>query len=543
MTTTPPVPGDAPGVPDDASDVPDPVPDAASDPVPDVALDRIRASDPAGTAEPDLERLRAVVADRTTGAAAAGARADGAVVSDRDAVSELATARAARATGRRRGGWVQVAAAVAGLAVIGGGSWALGRLGQTPVAAPVSLGGSSVSGTDSRSALGAAAPVGGAAIGSAGTAVAPSFVGPGFGERTVFVGSGLSAGGASGTVWGFDPASVYTRDTVAKAASVLGVSGTPSQQGGAWVVGPQDGTGPTVLVQPDGLASLSYNDPTRSPWACLKSAPDTPDASVGSGGSGVASPAIKPAPGPQPTVGTAVPAPPQLAPGYPCATTTPSVPAPTGDAATAEARGLMSSLGVDPGAYRFAVQANEPVQTIATQVTASQVLDGQLTGVQWSFTLLADGVQSLNGALAPVVDLGTYSLISPADAVARLGDPRFGAGYGSVRPLAMGASSGPATGPVPALGGATAALGGATASPGNGTAVPQRTVPPAPRAGSSIPWPVRTVTLTSSRRGLGMTTLADGAVLLLPSYELGDGSGSSWSTIAVADDRLDFSPR
>jgi hypothetical protein len=506
VTTNPPVPGD----------VPDAVPGLA----PDDAFDRVRAADPASTVEPDRARLRAAVAARALGADAA----------DDPAVIELATARAER-VGRRRHAWVPVAAAVVGLSVIGGGGWALGRLGQAPVAAPVSLGSSSIAGADARSAGEPAAPAGGAAVGSGPATVSPTFVGPGYGERTVFVGSGLSTSGTSGTVWGFDPASVFSRDTVAKAASVLGVTGAATQQGGTWVVGPQDGSGPTVQLQPDGLASLSYSDPTRSPWACLKSAPDRPDATVGSG---AAAPAITSGPAPEPTVGTAVPAPPQITPGYPCATTTPSTPAPTGDAATAQARTLMSSLGVDPGAYRFEVQASTPAQTTATQVTASQVLGGQLTGVQWSFVLVADGVQSLNAELAPVVKVGTYSLVSPADAVARLGDPRFGAGYGSVRPLALGSSSGSATGPVPALGVATAA-------PGIATAAPRPTVPPAPKAGSSIPWPVRTVTLTSSRLGLGMTTLSDGAVLLLPSYELSDSSGSAWSVIAVADDRLDFS--
>jgi hypothetical protein len=67
-------------------------------------------------------------------------------------------------------------------------------------------------------------------------------------------------------------------------------------------------------------------------------------------------------------------------------------------------------------------------------------------------------------------------------------------------------------------------------------------VPATPSAGESIPWPVQTVTLTASRLGLGMTTLANGAVLLLPSYELSNAEGSTWSVIAVTDDRLDFSP-
>ena len=190
-----------------------------------------------------------------------------------------------------------------------------------------------------------------------------------------------------------------------------------------------------------------------------------------------------------------------------------------------------SALGVDAGGYRIEVQKDQG-QPTATYVTASQILDGQLTGVQWSFTLVADGVQSLYGSIAPVVDLGAYSLISPADAVKRLGDPRFDSGYGRVMPLATDS----------ARGAASAGTSSGTASSGVATAAPEPTVPATPTAGESIPWPVQTVTLTASRLGLGMTTLESGAVLLLPSYELSNAEGSTWSVIAVTDDRLDFSP-
>ncbi|PVU83260.1 hypothetical protein DDP54_09950 [Cellulomonas sp. WB94] len=502
-----------------------PVPDDSS--VPDEALDRVRAADPAATAEPDQARLRAAVADRAAAAAAAEGDVHGSGV-----VTELAPARVAR-TGRRRGAWIQVAAAVVGLSVIGGGSWALGRLGQAPVAAPISLGsgsseGGAVTAVAPRAASGAAAADSAAGMGTS------KLIAPWYGGRTVFTGSGLSTDGATATAWGFDPASVYSADAAAHLASVLGVSGTPSQTWGAWVVGVQDGTGPTVQLSPDGLASFSYYDPSRDPWACVKSAPDVPSGSTEPGAAGSATgdtapaPAAEPAigaatPGSEPTLGTAVPE--QLDPSYGCATTS-AAPAPTGDAAIAQARELMGSLGVDAGGYRFEVQADQG-QPTATYVSAGQLLDGQLTGVQWSFTLLADGVQSLYGSLAPVVDLGAYALISPADAVARLGDPRFGAGYGGVMPLATDTASG--------------ASSSDDRSSSVATAAPEPTVPTTPTAGGSIPWPVQTVTLTTSRLGLGMTTLDTGAVLLLPSYELGNAEGSTWSVIAVTDDRLDFS--
>lgn len=455
---------------------------------PDEPFDRLRAADPSASATPDLARMRASIAGpsdaQTTGA-----------------VDELAAARARRRPAR----WLQVAAAVAGIAVIGSGGFALGRQdGSSPAAAPISL-------SDAAAGMDAAAE----SSGAAGTAQAPGAADSArslttdkmassvwWGGRTVFTGAGLSTEGGSATAWTFDPSAVFSQETAARVAAALGVAGSPTEQWGAWSVGPQDGTGPNVQLQPDGLASVSYYDPQRDPWACVQSAPDSPDSS-GTTTDGTTTDGAEPA---------------EIDPTYGC--TFAEGPAPAADVALAAARDTMTALDVDPAGYELEVVADSGMQA-ATMVSAYQVLDEQRSGVTWSFTVVADGVQSLYGSLAPAVELGTYALVSPAEAVERLGDPRFGSSYGGVMPLAedsMRTMEGEAT-DMPA---------------------PTATVPPTLAAGSAIPWPVSSVTLTTSRLGLGMTTLADGATVLVPSYELGSDDGSTWSVNAVAEDRLDF---
>jgi len=348
--------------------------------------------------------------------------------------------------------------------------------------------------------------------------------------RTVFTGSGLSTTSGTATAWTFTPSAVFSQETAARVAAALGVTGAPSQPWGAWSVGPQDGTGPSVQLQPDGLASVSYYDPTRDPWTCVKSAPDR----IGGASTGAAGPAgdagVAGSTGAAGAAGTTEVAPPLVEvpapspglvdPGYGCQQQ--GAPAPTGDAAIGLARDTMTALGVDPAGFELEVVA-DPGQATVTSVTAYQVVDAQRTGVTWSFTLVASGVQSLNGSLAPLVELGTYAIISPADAVGRLGDARFGTSFGGVMPMA---------GDVPA---------GVRASSAEGSVpAPAPTVPSALTAGAAIPWAVESVTLTTARLGLGMTTLTDGTTVLVPSYELGSADGSTWSVIAVADDRLDF---
>ncbi|MBB2924678.1 hypothetical protein [Cellulomonas cellasea] len=510
--------GDATGA--TADDAARRAPDAAGDPrssaphepVPDAAFDRVRAADPAASTVADLPALRQAVTARAA--------------ADASGVRDLGAARDARAA-RRPARWLQVAAAVAGAAVIGSGAYALGRGdAPTPAAAPVTL----------DPAGRAAAPASGAESMAMDQSVADTkMIAPGFWGRTVFTGSGLSEEGGSARAWTFDPASVFSQETAERVAGVLGVEGGATRQWGAWTVGAQDGTGPNVQLQPDGLASLSYSDPTRDPWSCVRSAPETPDVGRAEPGTdaGAAEPGTDVADPDGPATsgsadGAVGPDAPALAP---CA---PEGSAPSGDDASAQTRDLLGRLGVDASGYELEV-ASDPGQPAATTVYAHQVLDGQRSGVSWSLTFVADGVQALYGSLAPVVELGEYDVVSPAAAVERLMDPRFGSSPMGVMPLAGQARAALEQPMV-----ATEDLDAAVSPDGAGQ---EPTVPPLTPAGSPVSWPVQEVTLTSARLGLATVAQADGSSVLVPSYELTDDEGSAWSVVALTDDGLDFAAR
>ena len=66
---------------------------------------------------------------------------------------------------------------------------------------------------------------------------------------------------------------------------------------------------------------------------------------------------------------------------------------------------------------------------------------------------------------------------------------------------------------------------------------PRDARPPAAR------WRGRCRRSRSSRpaSGVALTTLPTGASVLVPTYELADADGVTWSVIAVVDDQLDFS--
>ncbi|WP_456826757.1 hypothetical protein [Cellulomonas sp. P5_E12] len=451
-----------------------------SAPEADVAFARLQAADPAAGTEPDLASVLAAVSARTE------------VELATHPADELAARR-----NRRAPRWLTVAAAVAGVAVVAGGSYAYGLNSSADpetitAAPPISLAGAD----DGR---GAVAPE--TASMAAGAADSAKLMYPWYGGRTVFTASGLSTDGGAGDAWGFDAAGTFSQETIVQAAAVLGVPGQPRQEYGSWSVGTNDGTGPSVSLSPDGLASLSYYDPTRDPWNCVRSAPDSIETPASDAAGGVAMP--------EPAIDKGE-----------CTT---SDPAPTGDTAIGQAKDTFAALGLDTAAFQYAA-STDPASPQVTNVTASLVVDGQQTGVTASATIVADGVQSLYAPLAPIVELGSYDVVSPTAAVARLGDPRFGiTGGGGVMPLAAEgmratddsvASAGPSSDP---------------------------TVPATPAAGDPIAWPVQQVTLVSARLGVALTTLPTGASVLVPTYELADADGVTWSVVAVVDEQLDFS--
>lgn len=485
-------------------------------------LARLRSADPAASSSPDLAALRGVVGARLAGtggataADTAGAVAtveseeDVEVVDGRGRVTPPVDELAER---RRRTGWpLRVAAVAAGALVIGGGGgYAIGAAGgggagSTSEPAIVVADPGAGGGAGGGAATGMALPEGADTLARGGEDMAMSW--PGWGWRTVFTGSGLSADGGTARAWAFDPATAFDAESVADAAAALGVSGEPRQEGLAWVVGPTDGTGATVQVYGDGTAALSYYDPAKDPWFCA----------VAGGGadSGGAEERASDGDATDPAEPSVEPLPVEPVPVEPCQERDLG-PAPQGDAAEAQLRDVLAALGEDPAAYELVAEDGGDERW--SYVTAHQVVDGQRTGLAWGASFTGAGLQSLNGSLADLVDLGEYTVVSAQEAVERLGDPRFGSGGG----------------PVAWREGAPAVDDGVSVSPEGPGELPRP-----PSAGSVVPWPVTEVTITEARLGVAMHTVPGGAALLLPTYELTGSDGSIWSVLALAEQHLDL---
>lgn len=439
---------------------------------------RLRAADPARDAVADPVALRAAVDARLAADAAAAGAPD-----------ELSAARE-----RRRMTWLpRIAGIAAATLVVGGGGYALGAQNEAPAltAAPMIELASDGAGGQDAAAESSVAGGGAPAVGPMASAAADERVAGmswwGWG-RTVFTSSGLSEAGGSGRAWALDATGVVNEATVTAAAAALGVAGTAQQLDGTWMVGPNDGTAASVSMYPDGTGSLSYYDPAKDPWSCGV-------VTMQEGGDAATSDLVEPGGCEQRDLG----------------------PAPSAEDAASRLRDLLGALGVDAAGYELVSEDWSDAQW--TYVTAYQVVDGQRSGLSWSATFTGAGLHSLYGSLAPLVELGEYDVVSPAEAVERLGDPRFGAGGGPIAWAQDAVARSEMVEPMPVT----------------------PTVPPAVTPGSQLSWPVAEVTIVSARLGVAVHTQADGAVVLAPTYELTSADGGVWSVIAVVDEALDMS--
>jgi hypothetical protein len=466
------------------------------------------------------------------------------------------------------------------------------------------------------------------------------------GQNLEFRDAGLSTATGHADVWAFDPAAVLTSAAVRQAAEAFGLAGEPTAGVQAWTVGPADGSGPALTISADALASLSYLDPSLG---CVAAEPPDARATIQpvpaepAGGRPTAQPVPAEPPGGRPTAQpvpveppgglyTAEPAPAepaaapgpaatQLAPAEPAAARgladgpavgRPAVTGSTGDGADGSGprdagspsdgptalcagsapdlptaitrvRALLAALGVNVDGA--AVSGSQDGLTTIIQVQPR--VDGMAVDLSWSVTLVGDRVQSAWGPLAPLVDLGSYPLISPAQAVVRLSDPRFGwpgMPVGLAPASTVGAAGGTTAG---STGGTTAgSTGGTTAGSAGGTTVGSTPAPtvgsaggttagpadtatrgsagestvgieprvtasgpapdqsvsvaPLPRPGARLAWPVRKVSLDQAELIAQPSTLGGGATVLLPTYRLTDTEGGTWQIAAVAEDALDL---
>lgn len=441
----------------------------------DPAYERLSADDPAVAAEPDLVVIKAKVdAAILASAAGPGATADTAPTTQAPVV-DLAAQRAARRPAR----WLQVAAAAVGVVAVGGGAFIAGQhTSTTPISADapsVSQNSGLVSGPAGTSAPEGPSGAGGFAAGAqvegadkTSADSARSMAGPGSGGRTVFTSSGLSDAAGSGQAWGYDAASTFSAETAARLAAALGVSGDPTLDYGSWHVGSLDWTAAALDLSSDGTTSFYFSDPAFNPWVENSS-----------------------------TTGA------------------------TPEAATAALTDAMTALGVDPAGFTITVDDTQDPHVTSVSATSVQAA-GAWAGT-WSAAVTTDGLYSLNGSLAPLVDLGTYAVVSPQVAVERLGDERFGAAQDF---SAYDGGADPATRDM------------LTVLPDDPAAIP--TLPGTPAPGAAFAWPVANVTITAATLGTSTYYQTDGSITLLPTYTLTGSDGSAWTVLAVADAHLNF---
>lgn len=457
----------------------------------DRAVERMRAADPAAGATPEEDRLVELTVQR---------RGD-----------ELADRRA-----RRSPRWAAVASVAAAALVVGGGAgYGLGRSAEEPAPSADTDTVGLARGDAAHEELAMSAPM------SADRMMLPGFGG----ERTVFTAQGLGQDAGTATAWAFDGASVFGEEAVLRAAEVFGVEGEARLEGG-WAVGSADGSGPTLSIGPDAAVSVFYNDPALYELGADVSPMPLPEphsgVDDGGGEDGSASGAVE---GDQPTAAPDEPIevePEPLgviepAPGADPAQE-PAV-APGGEAPEGPAGLLyetLAALGLDPEGAEYSTQEHWAGEQ-ATTVHAHQVVGGTRTGFSWHADVVDGEVLGFSGPLAPLVELGDYDVVSPTEAVERLGDPRFGGSVVWRDEMDI----------MPAL-----------PEPSGRSWDDPPAAPPA--AGSAIPWPVADVTIVSAEPALTEQYTADGASLLVPTYELSDADGRTWSVLAVADHELAF---
>jgi hypothetical protein len=422
-------------------------------------LERLRAADPAAGVEGRDGFADEVVARATSADAPAAA-----------SVTDLGAERA-----RRQAGWLQVAAVAAGLVIVGAAGYGIGTTtgGASNLAAgaapPISLQGADGSGVPEQ---GMGVPEGPVATDMKAAGPDAMIWPPYGGGRNTFSASGLSAEEGTALAYGYDARAASNADTIAELAVALGVEGTPQLVDGSWTVGPQDGTGPSVGVSLDGTLGFWYSDPSLNPWEC----PASPDGSA-----------------------------------EPCE---PTGELPSEQAAIDALRSLLASTGRDAAAYEFTSETWEGAVTRTAQ--AWPVVDGQRIDQAWSVEVSDEGIVSASGALAELVELGDYPVVSEQQAFGRLSDPRFGAQM-TIMPAAL------------RDGAVTTEEWVAPTEP-----------PAAPTPGTEVSWPVNDVEIVEARLGLASQWQPDGSVLVVPAYEFTDADGGAWSVIAVADSELDF---
>lgn len=347
-------------------------------------------------------------------------------------------------------------------------------------------------------------------------------------------GDSLSTAGGRGHVYRLDLAG-SPESVLRNAAAYFGVSGEPQKTqyfDAAWpsyVVGPEDGSAPSITVSWTGTGSWWYNNPLAYPeQKCLH------EHRVGKGKNAYIE----------------------------CAEYEPAVTGLNPD--EAETRRLASEffaeMGVDFDPADITVMADE----WSSFASVALVVNGQKTAIEWSISWSGNGELSYaQGNSLTIVDAGEFNTVSDAAAVERLADWRwFGAGptdyQGGMGVLRSSVDAGVGA----TEGAAVAGESGETVEPMEPTEpavdpteepVPSETTEPVPSETdapvveptetpiplptdiptlepSEPPLPVQTITIDESKSVLLLVWDANGNAWLVPGVAL-TGTDSWWQTV------------
>ena len=346
----------------------------------------------------------------------------------------------------------------------------------------------------------AAAPLGAPEAMSSQPADAKMSIWPGWGSSFI---PDPSLPNEAGTATGYRLVSdgIDARALAAQLAKAFGIKGEPREEYGSLIVGPNDGSGPSIWVYNDPMVSWSYSDPTKNPWNC----------------------GVTPMPEPAPAEsGETEPVAPDVA------ECTPTEESMSEQDAVRAARKILAAVGVseDPAAG-IDVEWEAGTDGFTTWATAWQRVDGNRTQLSWTFTFDDKDPLWANGFAAGLEPVPAYPIVGAYTAVERSQDPRF-TSFGPT-PLDFG-------GVVPMAAARGTETSDATASSEPATSP---TIPPGDPGKVQVWWDP--ITVTGAELTLAQYWQPDGTLLILPAYRLttADDRGT-WAVIAVADSAIQW---
>lgn len=355
--------------------------------------------------------------------------------------------------------------------------------------------------------------------------------------------------------WFFAPGAEPTSAQISTVAKLLGVAGQAQRmapdQGGGWLVGPQDYSGATLAITGDAMSSWYYSPAQTSIKVAVSCA-------------GVAMPGIEPGIDPAtPTTKTDMTAPEATAPDFPvCDQPQPPANVPTTEQAKAKAIEFFAALGLDLGSYDLEAYADQ----WSANVMAYLKLDGIRTNVSRSVGYGAEGaITWASGFLATATRGGDYPRIGVQAAVQRLNAQngvwmRGVPGKMGMMTAQGGIESGSGTTQAPPLpptplgtsGGGIAGGGIAGGAPTgiddtgiDNTGATMVAAPPQQCDVAVDCAPVDasvTVTLTNAKPSLEQLWAQDGTIWLMPGYSFDSSDGGTYSVIAVEDIYIQTEP-